>query len=79
MAKESTPVLSGAIPHLEQFMTSWESLAQKNEVLRPFIEEGLIKAREYYCKMDFTQAYVISLGRLLPSLAPCTTDELCAD
>lgn len=67
MAKEATPVLSGAIPLLELFMSKWESLAKKNVVLRPFIEEGLVKAREYYCKMDLTRAYVISLGWLLES------------
>lgn len=65
MAKEATPVLSGAIPSLELFMSKWESLAEANERLRPFIEVGLAKAREYYTKMDLTRAYVIALGESL--------------
>ena len=62
MAKEATPVLSGAIPSLELFMTKWELLAEKHASLQPFIEAGLAKAREYYKKMDLTQAYVVALG-----------------
>jgi len=62
MAKEATPVLSGAIPSLELFMSKWEALAETHPKLEPFIEAGLAKAREYYTKMDLTQAYVIAMG-----------------
>ena len=62
MAKETTPVLSGAIPSLELFMSKWEALADIHLNLRPFIEAGLVKAREYYSKMDLTRAYIIALG-----------------
>ena len=62
MAKEATPVLSGAIPSLELFMSRWETLAESHPKLLPFIEVGLAKAREYYAKMDLTLAYVIALG-----------------
>lgn len=62
MAKEATPVLSGAIPSLELFMSKWELLAEKHPNLQPFIEAGLSKAREYYTKMDLTRAYVVALG-----------------
>lgn len=61
LAKEATPVLSGAVPAFELFMTKWESLAEKFENLGHFIEVGLVKAREYYAKMDHTRAYVIAL------------------
>jgi len=66
MAKEATPVLSGAIPALELFMTKWERLINKCDNLRPFINAGLDKAREYYIKMDLTSAYVIALGSATP-------------
>ena len=46
----------------EAFMTSWEALADKQERLKPFIDIGLRKAREYYGKMDHTKAYIIALG-----------------
>jgi hypothetical protein len=62
MAKEATPVLSGAIPSLELFMSKWEALTETHPNLQPFIEAGLVKAREYYSKMDLTRAYVIALG-----------------
>jgi len=62
MAKEATPVLSGAIPSLELFMTKWELLAEKHPSLQPFIEAGLSKARGYYKKMDLTRAYVVALS-----------------
>lgn len=62
MAKEATPVLSGAIPSLELFMSKWESLAECHQRLQSFIEAGLVKAREYYAKMDLTRAYVIAMG-----------------
>ena len=66
MAKEATPVLSGAVPSLELFMTKWERLVSKCENLRPFLKAGLDKAREYYIKMDLTSAYVIALGNATP-------------
>jgi hypothetical protein len=75
MAREATPVLSGAIPSLELFMSRWELLASKYPNLAPFINAGLVKAREYYAKMDSTRAYVISLGKVISTLL-CGTASL---
>jgi len=41
MSKEKTPVLAGAVPSFEHFMTSWERLAEKNQHLVPAIKVGL--------------------------------------
>lgn len=76
MANETVPTLSSAIPSLELFMTKWESLAEKHTNLRPFIEAGLIKAREYYKRMDDTRAYVLALGQSISIVLCCFADEL---
>ena len=68
MAREATPVLSGAIPSLELFMSQWKLLASKHPNLTPFINAGLEKAQEHYAKMDSTCAYVISLGKVISTL-----------
>ncbi|KAF8266727.1 hypothetical protein EI94DRAFT_1584030, partial [Lactarius quietus] len=47
MSSESTPVLSGAIPSFEMFMTSWENLAERNSHLQPLIQPGLDVAYKY--------------------------------
>jgi hypothetical protein len=62
MSGEKTPMLSQAIPAFEKFLARWEQLAEKNPQLRPFIEEGLTWATEYYKKMDRTHSYIISMG-----------------
>jgi hypothetical protein len=63
MSKEKTPVLAGAVPTLERFMTSWEILAKKpeNQHLVPAINVGLKFACKYYKKMDDTSAYVVAM------------------
>ncbi|KAF8573847.1 hypothetical protein K439DRAFT_1342974, partial [Ramaria rubella] len=84
MAKEATPILSGAIPAFETFMTSWEALGDKHAGLRPFIEVGLDKAREYHGKMDRTHAYIIATGTsqvpfysFIQLMIYCSTKSLC--
>jgi hypothetical protein len=62
MSGERTPVLSGAIPCFELFMTAWEQLGAKNPDMEPFIAVGLARAVKYYEKMDKTRAYVVSMG-----------------
>ncbi|KAF8260763.1 ribonuclease H-like domain-containing protein, partial [Lactarius quietus] len=61
MCKESTPILSSAIPSLERFMMDWEQLAQKNSVLKPFVDPGLAVMYQYYSWMDETKAYIIAM------------------
>jgi hypothetical protein len=59
MSKEKTPVLAGAVPSFERFMTSWERLAEKNQHLVPAIKVGLKFTYKYYKKMDDTSAYMV--------------------
>ena len=61
MSKEKTPILSGAIPAFEMFMTSWEQLAERIPRLRPHLDEGLKWALKYYERMDRTDAYIIAM------------------
>jgi hypothetical protein len=63
MSKEKTPVLAGAVPSLERFMSNWERLAAipDNKHLAPAIERGLSFAKKYYKRMDDTDAYVIAM------------------
>ena len=61
MSKEKTPVLAGVIPTFERFMTSWESLAEKNPHLIDALKLGLSFMTKYYDKMDATKAYIIAI------------------
>jgi hypothetical protein len=60
MSSESTPILSGAIPAFETFMTKWESCL-KNAALKPYVEPALKRAYIYYGRMDRTKAYIVSM------------------
>lgn len=69
MSKESTPILSGAIPAFESFMTKWENLSRDHPRLQDHIDPGLQWARRYYNRMDRTRAYVISMCKhLFPAI-----------
>ncbi|KIM87797.1 hypothetical protein PILCRDRAFT_63268, partial [Piloderma croceum F 1598] len=48
MPGERTPILSGAIPSFEQFMTRWERLHENKPHLAQFIDKGLEWAYMYY-------------------------------
>jgi hypothetical protein len=73
MSAESMPVLSGAVPSFEIFMTRWEKLHDTCPVLRPWIDVGLKWANKYYKRMDDTDAYVVAMCELLPSFLPILT------
>ena len=59
MLKEYTPVLSGAIPTFEMFMTAWEQLGRDHPHLSWWTDIGIEWATTYYKKMDDLSAYVI--------------------
>ena len=61
MSGERTPILSGAIPAFEMFMSRWENLTQDHPRLKPLIEPGLDWAYMYYGRMDHTRAYIIAM------------------
>ena len=61
MSAESHPILSGAIPTFEQFMTTWEQLRDEHPHLSPMITRGLEWAYKYYGRMDHTRAYVVAM------------------
>ncbi|EDQ98471.1 uncharacterized protein LACBIDRAFT_335933 [Laccaria bicolor S238N-H82] len=61
MSKEHTPVLSGAIPAFEMFMTAWEQLGRDHPCLARWMDIGIQWATTYYKKMDDSPAYVIAI------------------
>ena len=65
MSSESNPILAGAIPCFEMFMTTWEKLAALHPNLAPWIKTGLDWATSYYSRMDHTNAYIVSMRKLL--------------
>jgi hypothetical protein len=67
MSAELMPVLSGAVPSFEIFMTRWEKLRTTYPELKPWVDVGLKWAKKYYTCMDDTDAYVVAMYELLPS------------
>ena len=67
LSGEQTPLLAGVIPVFEVFLTGWEKLAQKKKNLAPFIQCGLDSAKEYYSRMDKSNAYVVAMGKCFSS------------
>lgn len=61
MSGEKTPILSGAIPAFEMFMSSWEKLGREHSRLKDLIKPGLDWAYKYYGRMDRTKAYIIAM------------------
>ena len=47
MSSDANPILAGAIPAFEMFMTAWERLAECHPRLKPWID-GLDWATTYY-------------------------------
>src|SRR5258708_7192603 len=67
MSAKSMPVLSGAVPSFEIFMSQWEKLHTKYPELKPWVDIGLKWAERYYTHMDDTNAYVVAMCELLLS------------
>jgi hypothetical protein len=61
MSGENTPILAGAIPAFEMFMTGWEKAAEDHTHLANLIQPGLDWAYLYYGRMDRTRAYIIAM------------------
>jgi hypothetical protein len=61
MSSESTPILSGAIPAFEMFMTRWEKIIQQHPRLERLVRPGLDWTYKYYDRMDRTRAYFIAM------------------
>jgi hypothetical protein len=59
-----TPVLAGAIPSFELFMSAWQAMLGdidlQEENVGKFIEPGLAIATKYYNKMGDTDTYIIA-------------------
>ena len=62
MSGETTPILAGAIPAFELFMTQWEDLGKKHPTLTPWINIGLKYVMKYYGHMDQICSYIIAMG-----------------
>lgn len=63
MSAERTPILSGAIPAFELFMSRWEKLMEEHPHLEQLIKPGLEWASMYYGRMDRTRAYIIAMRK----------------
>ena len=61
MSNERTPILSGAIPSFEMFMSRWEKLMTEHPHLKHLFKPGLDLAYEYYTRMDHTRAYIVAM------------------
>jgi hypothetical protein len=65
MSAENTPILSGAIPAFELFMSSWKSMVAERELqaenVAQFIRPGLDVAAKYYNRFGDTDAYIVSM------------------
>lgn len=61
LSGEQTPLLAGVIPVFEIFLTRWEKIAEKKKHLAPYIQPGLDRAKEYYGRMDKSNAYVVAM------------------
>jgi len=62
MAGETTPILSGAIPAFEMFMSKWEQIAELHPRLSKWIDVGLSWVTQYYSRMDQMRAYITAMG-----------------
>jgi hypothetical protein len=63
MSGERTPILCGAIPAFEMFMTTWEKMCREHTHLEKYIRPGLEWAYRYYARMDRTGAYMITMRK----------------
>ena len=61
MSEESSPVISGAMPSFEIFMTAWEDLSEHHPHLETIIKPGLDLAYKYYTWMDCSLCYVVAM------------------
>ena len=61
MSGETTPILCGAIPAFEMFMTTWEKIIEEHPRLEWLVWPGLDWAYKYYGRMDRTRAYIVTM------------------
>src|SRR5579864_3910077 len=75
MSTESRPVLAGTVRIFEIFMSGWEDLAEEDPTLILLINIGLHWAQKYYRRMDETDVYIVTMGKLFsPSPHEVTAD-----
>jgi hypothetical protein len=76
MSAESTPVLAGAIPSFELFMSAWQAVLAdidlQQENVGKFIWPGLAIATKYN-KMGDTDMYIITMCKCSASATSQTT------
>ncbi|KAI0056879.1 hypothetical protein BV25DRAFT_1772038, partial [Artomyces pyxidatus] len=61
LSGQATPTLSLAVPAMEVFLTGWERLVAQRPHYRRFLDSALEIGRQYYTRMDDTDAYVMSM------------------
>ena len=70
MLSESTPILCGAIPAFEKFMSKWEGMMEHFPNSKLYIKEGLNCVFKYYAQLDHTNAYIITMCKPLHLSVP---------
>jgi hypothetical protein len=77
MSAESTPVLAGAIPSFELFMSALQAMLAdielQQENVGKFIQPGRVITTKYYNKMGDTDAYIIAMCMCSASATSQTT------
>jgi len=46
-------------------MTEWEILSKKYVILKPWTDIGVCWATKYYIRMDDTEAYILTMCKLV--------------
>jgi hypothetical protein len=65
MSSENTPILAATVPAFELFVSAWETMTADPDLaledVASIISPGLNIAKNYYRKLDDSDAYVISM------------------
>jgi hypothetical protein len=66
MCREWSPLLGGALPAYETFLTSWQQMERSTArpQLRPFIHEGHFWAKGYHGRLRANKTYLFAMCKL---------------
>jgi hypothetical protein len=78
MSSENTPILAATVPAFELFVSAWETMTADPDLaledVASIISPGLNIAKNYYRKLDDSDAYVISMCACSCWSHMCSTD-----
>jgi rRNA maturation endonuclease Nob1 len=65
MSSENTPILAATIPAFELFLSAWQAMKADGDLavenVASIISPGLNIAKNYYRKLDDSNAYIIAM------------------